>query len=288
MEPSHLLTSAPNQAASTRANDVAGLQVRDRYSQTPLDLAAWLGQTEEVKILLRYTEDVNVKDILGQTPLHGAAIHGDRLEIVELLVKHGADPNIRDREGRTAFYLAVTKGKIPAAKLLLEYGADVNAKDSHGDAAPVSLSLLQHHAGLLQRAITSGNFELTRILLLRGADINIQDEAGHGALHKAAIRKKLEIFDLLLKYSPNKYLLSKDGNTTMDLTPTSWKLQMDFHDLLREFTSTSPAMMPRLVDQTRRRAAILNASLADLDDLLMAEHLELLCQWSMPLRKARR
>jgi len=285
MEPSHLLMSTPNQAASARSNDVAGLYVRDRYGQTPLDLAAWLGQTEEVKILLRYTEDVNVKDMLGQTPLHGAAIHGDNLEIIELLLKHRADPNIQDREGRTPFYLAATMGKIPAAKLLLENGADINAKDSYGDAAPVPLSLLQHHAGLLQRAIASGNFELTRMLLLRGADINIQDDAGHSELHKAAIGEKLEIFDFLLKYKPDIYLLSKDGNTAMDLAPASWRLHMDFHDLLHEFLSTSPAMMPRLIDQTRRRAAMLSTSFADLDDILMAEHLELLCQWSMPLRE---
>lgn len=270
-----LLVPVRRGAELAEVNDRSGLQEKDRYGQTPLDLAVWLGQTEEAKLLLRYTEDINVTDILGQTPLHGACTHNTKL--VELLLKNGADPNIRDREGRTAFYLAVRAGTIPTAKLLLEYGADVNIQDRHGDAAPMSLDLRQHHVDLLWKAIRCGNIESTRMLLSGGADINLQDDFGHSTVHKVTIDGNLEAFDLLLDYNPNLYILSKDGKTPLETAPSSWMLTTDFTDLLREFMNTEPAMLPRMIGQMRRRAAVLTTSFADLDDLLTAEYLELLC-----------
>jgi ankyrin repeat protein len=57
-------------------------------------------------LLLRSGADVNeVHDTFRDTVLHIAAQRGNA-EIIKLLVKHGADVSIKNREGKTAAELA--------------------------------------------------------------------------------------------------------------------------------------------------------------------------------------
>jgi ankyrin repeat protein len=49
------------------------------------------------------------------------------LEIVKLLLEHGADVNAKTAY-ETALHLAAEKGHLEIVKFLLEHGADVNAK----------------------------------------------------------------------------------------------------------------------------------------------------------------
>lgn len=53
---------------------------------------------------------------------------------VVLLLKQGANPNTRDKQGRTPLMYARSSW---FAKALLEGGADLHAKDKHGDTAIV-------------------------------------------------------------------------------------------------------------------------------------------------------
>jgi ankyrin repeat protein len=58
--------------------------------------------------------------------------------VVQLLLERGADPNIRNDNGKTALWLALQVGchdpkkGLPVIKLLLEAGADVNIRDNEG------------------------------------------------------------------------------------------------------------------------------------------------------------
>ncbi len=53
----------------------------------------------------------------GYTALHAAALHGDDV-MVRLLLGHGADPGVRDDEGRTAADHATGAGHTALAELL--------------------------------------------------------------------------------------------------------------------------------------------------------------------------
>lgn len=59
------------------------------------------------------------------TPLHHAALCG-KANIIELLLKNGADVNAHNISGTTPLKLAVEGDYYDAARLLLENGADVN------------------------------------------------------------------------------------------------------------------------------------------------------------------
>jgi len=62
------------------------------------------------------------------TPLHIAAFK-DKPEVAEVLLKHGADPNVRDKFGMTALHVAAMRGNVALVRRLVELGATTEALD---------------------------------------------------------------------------------------------------------------------------------------------------------------
>ena len=99
-------------------------------SANPLLEAAEAGDTKQVRELLTAHPDwVDVEDEEGETSLMEAAEDG-HLEIVELLLKAGANINHQDHSGETALMEAAQESKIECVKLLLEKGAAVGILDA--------------------------------------------------------------------------------------------------------------------------------------------------------------
>ena len=75
--------------------------------------------------------DVNVKDDIGYTPLHCAALYG-QLEVCKMLIDAGADVDAKTKTDSTPLSFAASKGHLEICELLLDAGADVNAKNTEG------------------------------------------------------------------------------------------------------------------------------------------------------------
>ncbi len=96
-----------------------------------LYFAAQRGHEEIVTLLVGRGADVNAVTRFG-TPLQIAA-RGNRVDIVETLLKNGADPNIGGGEFlKMPLHEAAERGAMEAATLLLQHGADVNARSAKG------------------------------------------------------------------------------------------------------------------------------------------------------------
>ena len=96
-----------------------------------LHKAAYNGNLESVKNILRENPDPDARDSSGGTALH-AAMFQDNMEIVLLLLDYGLDPNaIGPRNGYSPLHDAVWGENLEAVKILLARGAraDVKAKD---------------------------------------------------------------------------------------------------------------------------------------------------------------
>jgi ankyrin repeat protein len=64
------------------------------FGESPIHIAAWKGDAEDIQWLLNNGADANQRGEFGMTPLHYAYMGGNR-ENVDILLKGGADPNLR-------------------------------------------------------------------------------------------------------------------------------------------------------------------------------------------------
>ena len=86
--------------------------------------------------------DINGKhSVLGKTALQAASAFG-REEVVDILLEHGADVNVRrDKTEETALHLAAGAGRVAIVHKLLSVGANKHIMNRKGET-PVSSSLL--------------------------------------------------------------------------------------------------------------------------------------------------
>ncbi len=78
------------------------------YGAAPIHFASWPGHAEVVKLLVSKGVDINlINDHEGETPLHHAAYgESDTGELIEFLLANGANPSIRDKQGKTPLQIA--------------------------------------------------------------------------------------------------------------------------------------------------------------------------------------
>jgi len=114
---------------------IDGEEGQDNLRRTPLHWACATGKNRLAEQLLARPNgpraNVNAVDIRGKTCLHIAATH-DRNDIVELLLKYGADINAKSDGGWTPLHNACEKGSVVILRILLKAGSDINAKLLNG------------------------------------------------------------------------------------------------------------------------------------------------------------
>lgn len=110
-------------------------------------------QFEIVKMLLRAGADVNVKEkTTGMSPLHLALWYG-RNDTAALLCENGCNVNDEDILGRFPLYFAACFGNTESIKLLIRYGADPLKKNKQGKTI---YELLAEHQKNVERELYNG------------------------------------------------------------------------------------------------------------------------------------
>ncbi|XP_061194807.1 kinase D-interacting substrate of 220 kDa B-like [Saccostrea echinata] len=92
---------------------------------TPLLIATRNGHKEIVQLLVKHGADVNICTDKNTTPLFVASRDGN-FEIVKYLVDHGADINICTERNYSPVCIATENGQSRIVQYLLEHGANVN------------------------------------------------------------------------------------------------------------------------------------------------------------------
>ncbi len=113
------------------------VDIRNSANQTPLHDAARNRHPDVVRILLDHGADVNATDKMGTTPLEYPSgfvdnYHSNYQETVEILIAHGAEVRHVDRNGETALHEAVFMGNAKVVEILLDHGADPNVSGIRG------------------------------------------------------------------------------------------------------------------------------------------------------------
>jgi ankyrin repeat protein len=156
-----------------------------------------LREKEVIKLLLKHGADPNVPRETGSNALHWAAMIGD-LEIVKFLAPYVSDINQKGRWERTALCIAAYHGNNEVVKFLLKSGANTSIASENGNLA-------------LHLAAQRGHIEVIRTLIPY-VKINESDHAGRTALSLAAQAGKKEVVNLLLANGASATIPNNHGS----------------------------------------------------------------------------
>ena len=143
-------------------HDVNELSHTSRFDEPPLVTAARRQYMNIVRVLLMHGANVNATGRGGSTALMEATCH-NATSIVRLLLDHGADTNFVDRASHCALFWAVQHQNVGLVRELLEHGTNTNV-------------VLQPHSTMLHLAARTGNIPIAGMLLRNGADVNAVDD----------------------------------------------------------------------------------------------------------------
>lgn len=122
--------------AATRYLDGGGeIEARTEQGYTPFILATYHGHDALAALLKKRGADACAVDNKGSDALMGVAFRG-HLSTAKWLIAHGGcDINHTNREGQTALMMASLFGREAVIDVLLAHGADPNMVDRSGNTA---------------------------------------------------------------------------------------------------------------------------------------------------------
>eukprot|EP00061_Rhincodon_typus_P010624 g35070.t1 len=184
----------------------ADVNAFDNLGKTPLIHALESGNWEIVEILLKRGADVNARDKNQNTPLSIALTNcSPDSPLLEQLVKCTQDLNVQDGHGKTPLIRAVEKKMSMVVKLLLENeGTAINAQDHSGQTA-------------LLAAVENKDTSLTRMLCEKGADVSCTNNHGDTALMIAIRKYDNKTKNILIKHGAEKVA------SNVGTPPSKWK-----------------------------------------------------------------
>lgn len=219
----------------------AGCQPDEAFvnGKTALMLAAERGFFQSVRVLTKAGAKVDAKDANGDTALALVILDEqtkiNKMLLVRFLIRQGANPNAKNRSGRTPLMQAAMTYFIPEMALfLIRSGADMNLKDE-GDRNAEELARLngklntadalkelmesglpkEKIAAKLLAAAAKGRAKQIAALLKEGVAVNTPDSEGNTPLHLAAASGKADALKLLVNAGANVNARNQKDRTVL-------------------------------------------------------------------------
>lgn len=163
--------------------DPAYREARDSVGDTPLLSAVCFDHLPLVEWLLEHGANPNAEAGNG-SPCLMTAVESESdnaVEIVDRLIRAGADPHTVGRNGWTALHMAGVRGNLQKAERLIRAGADPNTRASvDAEETPLMLAACQGHAEVVQLLIAHGGDAALRDTLHRETSLQLAKRAAEG------------------------------------------------------------------------------------------------------------
>lgn len=197
---------------------------------TALHLSCASRDHRAVGILLRYGADPNVRATNGSTPLHYACYEACHKSITKLL-DYRVDINCQDNDGNTPLHLLVGRSdRVPVhtqcLRALLERNVDFEIKNFNGET-PL-LCAVRTHVNYRGCFIA----DVVELLLTIGADVNVQcivvGVIGDTPIHVAVRNNHERLVKIILNHNPDLRICNENKQTALDLAK-----ELDRSDIIK-------------------------------------------------------
>ncbi|XP_038141217.1 caskin-1 isoform X4 [Cyprinodon tularosa] len=163
--------------------------------------------------------NVNIQDADGLSPLHHAALSGNK-ELISLLLEAQAAVDIKDNKGMRPLHYAAWQGKTEPMKMLLKAGSSVNGQSDEGQI-PLHLSA-QH-----------GHYDGSEMLLQHQSNPCISDTAGKTPLDLACEFGRVAVVQLLLSSNMCAAMLEPKPSDPNGVSPLHLAAKNGHIDVIR-------------------------------------------------------
>jgi ankyrin repeat protein len=204
-----------------------------------LVFAEYYADVDIMRLLLKHGADPNVKNFYGHPLLYqvirfNAGSSARRRALVDLLLRHGADPQTSFM-GQTILSMAVGLNDVEVVRALLEYGADPQV--SSIGYTPLGMAVIR-----------ASDIEIVRLLLEYGADSNSKLKVNYPLLCHAIMTEQSDIALLLLKHGANPHIHCA-------------RMHVLCHAIALHYEEVVKALLEAGVDQAEVRKCIIRNSL---------------------------
>ncbi|CAB0030130.1 unnamed protein product [Trichogramma brassicae] len=202
--------------------------IDEKFGYTHFHVACEWGCKDVVEKFLELGQDLNILVTgTGSSLLHLALMSDDvDPEMIEILLRHGANPNVVNKRGFTAVHL-ISMG--PGDSDLMQMLIDLTDNKHQ----PVRIHLQDERNGLtaLEYAVARNLKNVTETLLKNGAEVNYIDETGSTPLHTVCLgNKDVELAKVLFKFGARI-----DAQNDNGCTPLHYAVYRGINQLLVEF-----------------------------------------------------
>ena len=173
---------------------------------TALLIASLRGHPELVEELIKRGADVNLKRYVGDTPLMFAALNGN-VKTVDALLRAGADPNAKVMSPHAGELTPLINSmnsdspdRVEVAKALIDAKAEINPKGNFFSSP-------------LANAV--GDLEMVKLLIASGAEVNQKNFRGATALMVAAGAGTPSVVRYLLEKGADVNARDQEGNSVL-------------------------------------------------------------------------
>lgn len=222
--------------------------------------AALEGNKQLVETLIKSGANVNALDIHGRTALRSAVFHG-HYEICKLLIDKGVDVNaLNIKFGSSGLMIAARHGHKEISELLIAHGAFVNVQDDCGLTA------------LMLAAQRNGFVNICELLLAKDASINMQDLCGENAFMKAAASGNDATCKLLLAKGALIHQADIDGWTALMRAASKGRpetCQLLINEMMKFTNDEVKSIVVLLGSFKMRRSRLLNLAGRDVVPLIV-------------------